>query len=186
MAVSALALLSPLFVILALLVKISSPGHVFYQATRVGRDGKPFRLLKFRSMITNADKIGPQITGAYDPRITPIGHFMRSHKLDELPQLINVLRGEMSLVGPRPEHPRYVAFYSDEQRRILDVRPGITSPASVYYRKEETLLISDDHETYYVQQILPAKLAMDLEYIERMNLIYDLTLIFLTVGSLLH
>jgi lipopolysaccharide/colanic/teichoic acid biosynthesis glycosyltransferase len=184
--VSALGLLvlSPLLLVLALLVKLSSPGTVLYRATRVGLDGQPFRLLKFRSMVANAAQIGPAVTGAADSRITPIGRFLRRTKLDELPQLLNVLRGEMSLVGPRPEDPRYVALYTPEQRRVLSVRPGITSPASIAYRSEEAMLTGDDWETHYIQHVMPAKLEIDLQYVERASLLYDLKLIFRTFISL--
>ena len=123
-----LTLLSPLFVFIALLIALDSPGPVFYRGQRVGRHGRLFRLYKFRSMVISADKQGPGITAAGDARITRVGRFLRRAKLDELPQLINVLLGDMSLVGPRPEDPRYVAFYTPEQRRVLSVRPGITSP----------------------------------------------------------
>ncbi|MFZ1551113.1 MAG: sugar transferase, partial [Anaerolineae bacterium] len=131
-------------------------------AVRVGQDGRPFRLYKFRSMIVGTDRQGPGITATGDPRITRVGRFLRRAKLDELPQLINVLLGDMSLVGPRPEDPRYVAFYTPEQRRVLSVHPGITSPASLAYRHEEQLLAGEDWETHYRTRVLPAKLALDL------------------------
>lgn len=180
-----LIILSPLMLILALVVKFSSSGTVFYRAKRVGRYEVPFELLKFRSMVTNADQMGPHVTGASDPRITRIGYFLRRTKLDELPQLINVLRGEMSIVGPRPEDPRYVAFYTEEQRRVLSVRPGITSPASVAFRSEEAMLTDEDLEAQYIQRIMPAKLAIDLDYVQRANLFYDCLLIMMTIFSLL-
>jgi lipopolysaccharide/colanic/teichoic acid biosynthesis glycosyltransferase len=151
---------------------------------RVGRHGVPFKLYKFRSMVVNADKIGAGITTAHDPRITPIGRFLRRTKLDELPQLINVLRGEMSLVGPRPEDPRYVALYTEEQRRVLRARPGMTSLASVRYRNEQALLSGDDWETRYIQQIMPDKLAIDLQYIERATLLSDLGVLWQTFLAL--
>lgn len=180
-----LIILSPLMLVLALFVKFSSPGTVFYRAKRVGRYGVPFELLKFRSMVANADQMGPHVTGASDARITRIGRFLRRTKLDELPQLFNVLRGEMSIVGPRPEDPRYVAFYTEEQRRVLSVRPGITSPASVAFRSEETMLTDEDLETQYIQRIMPAKLAIDLDYVQRANLFYDCLLILVTIFSIL-
>jgi lipopolysaccharide/colanic/teichoic acid biosynthesis glycosyltransferase len=181
---AALILLSPLFLGVAIAIKLSSPGPVFYRAVRVGRHGVPFKLYKFRSMVVNADKIGAGITTAHDPRITPIGRFLRRTKLDELPQLINVLRGEMSLVGPRPEDPRYVALYTEAQRRVLRVRPGMTSPASVRYRDEQALLSGPDWETRYIQQIMPDKLAIDLQYIERATLLSDLGVIWQTFLAL--
>ncbi len=173
--------LSPLFVALAILVRISSPGAVLYRALRVGRDGKTFRLLKFRSMVAGADRLGPGITTAGDDRVTGIGRFLRRTKLDELPQLINVVRGEMSLVGPRPEDPRYVALYTPEQRRVLRERPGITSPASFAFRDESERLTGPDWERTYIDHILPQKLQMELDYLERHNLCTDLQLIFRTI-----
>lgn len=180
----ALLLLSPVFLVVAIAIKISSPGPVFYRAVRVGQHGVPFKLYKFRSMVVNADKIGAGITTAHDPRITPIGRFLRRTKLDELPQLINVLRGEMSLVGPRPEDPRYVALYTEEQRRVLRVRPGMTSLASVRYRHEQALLSGADWETQYIQRIMPDKLAIDLEYLERATLLSDLGVLWQTFIAL--
>lgn len=179
-----LIVLSMPMLMIALAVKLSSQGPIFYQATRVGREGKTFKLLKFRSMVINADKLGPGVTGAQDPRITGVGRFLRKTKLDELPQLINVLCGEMSIVGPRPEDPRYVALYTEEQRQVLSVRPGITSPASVTYRNEEAMLKGDDWETYYIEQVMPAKLAIDIEYVKQASLWQDLVLIFKTFLSL--
>jgi lipopolysaccharide/colanic/teichoic acid biosynthesis glycosyltransferase len=179
-----LIVLSPLFLLIALAIKLTSPGPVFYRSTRVGRDGAPFRITKFRSMVSDADKRGPGITAAGDPRITPVGRLLRRTKLDELPQLINVLKGEMSLVGPRPEDPRYVALYTDEQRQVLRVRPGITSAASLAYRHEEQILSGVDWETQYRQQVMPAKLALDLEYLSRRTVASDLALIWRTVTAL--
>lgn len=179
-----LVLLSPLLLALALAVKLGSPGPIFYRANRVGRYGVPFKLLKFRSMVINADQIGPAVTGAADPRITRVGRFLRRTKLDELPQLINVLRGDMSLVGPRPEDPRYVALYTDEQRQVLNVRPGITSLASVAYRNEEAMLVGDDWEKHYVEQIMPAKLTVDLEYARNASLWRDVRVILGTLRVL--
>lgn len=135
-------------------------------------------------MVSNADQIGPGITGASDLRITSAGQFLRRTKLDELPQLINVFRGDMSIVGPRPEDPRYVALYTKEQQRILNVRPGITSPASIEYRSEEALLPEEDWETYYIQYVMPVKLELDLDYVKRANLIFDVSLIVRTIVSL--
>jgi lipopolysaccharide/colanic/teichoic acid biosynthesis glycosyltransferase len=178
-----LVVLSPLFFVIAIAVRLNSRGPVFYRARRVGRHGKEFLLYKFRSMITDADQIGPGITSAQDNRITSVGRFLRRTKLDELPQLINVVRGEMSLVGPRPEDPRYVELYTPEQREILRYRPGITSMASFTYRNEEQLLSGDDWERMYVDQVMPAKLTIDLEYARRANLFTDVWLILRTVFS---
>lgn len=143
-----------------------------------------FKLMKFRSMVVNADAVGPGITTSGDPRITPIGRILRKSKLDELPQLINVLRGEMSIVGPRPEDPRYVALYTDEQKRVLEVRPGITSLASILYRHEEAILTGQDWEKHYVETVMPAKLAADLEYVNNVSLSNDIRIILKTIRAL--
>src|SRR6476469_2092904 len=162
-----LLLLSPLLALIGLAVKMYDGGPVLYAATRVGKDGRLFKLYKIRTMSVNADKAGPGLTQAGDLRITPIGRKLRHAKLDELPQLLNVLRGDMSLVGPRPEDPRYVALYTPQQRRVLNVRPGITSAASLAYRDEEQLLEGADWETTYCNTVMPAKLALDLAYLRR-------------------
>ena len=179
-----LVLLSPLLIVIALVVKFTSPGPVFYQAERVARHGRLFRLYKFRSMVADAGRHGPATTVAGDSRVTRVGRLLRHYKLDELPQLINVLKGEMSLVGPRPVDPRYVTYYSDEQRLVLSVRPGITSPASLAYRNEETMLGGDDWEEKYVTQILPDKLAIELEYMRRRTLWTDVVIILRTIIAL--
>jgi len=176
-------LLSPLFIIVAVAIKRDTPGPVFYRARRVGRHGQEFRLFKFRTMITHAEKMGPGITASGDSRITKVGRFLRRTKIDELPQLFNVLVGDMSLVGPRPEDPRYVALYTPKQREVLDVRPGITSAASLTYRHEEQLLHGDDWETVYRDQVLPDKLAIDLDYLEHRTLVSDLKLISRTIAA---
>jgi len=180
-----LLLLSPLLIVLALLVKLSSPGPVLYRQKRVGQAGKCFSIAKFRSMYADADKNGLSITSTRDPRITPIGRTLRRLKLDELPQLWNVLRGDMSLVGPRPEVPSYVESYSPIQRQVLLLRPGITDPASIIYREEENLLGSQlDPERYYREIVLPDKLRLNLDYLRRLSFSYDLSLIARTVGCL--
>lgn len=181
-----LILLSPLFLLVAVLIKVDSPGPVLYRAQRVGRDGGLFRLYKFRSMIEDAARHGPGITSACDTRITRIGRLLRRTKIDELPQLLNVLKGEMSLVGPRPEDPRYVALYTPEQRRVLAVRPGITSPASLRYRNEEQLLSGPDWEQVYVQQVMVHKLEIELDYLARRTLWSDLGIILQTLLLLLR
>jgi lipopolysaccharide/colanic/teichoic acid biosynthesis glycosyltransferase len=180
-----LLLLAPLLLFVALLVKITSRGPVFYVQDRVGRDGQIFRIIKFRSMFEDADKRGLAITSSADPRVTLIGRMLRHLKIDELPQLWNVLKGDMSLVGPRPEVPHYVETYSLVQRRVLTVRPGITDPASIAYRREQELLAAQpDPDRYYRDVVLPAKLSMNLEYLERMSFSYDLLLVLQTTGSL--
>ena len=168
----------PLWGFLALAIKWDSAGPVFYRATRVGKDGKHFALYKFRTMVLDADRVGPGVTGRGDPRVTAVGRFLRRTKLDELPQLINVLKGDMSVVGPRPEDPRYVAHYTDEQRRVLAVRPGLISPAVLKYRHEEQMLPADGGlEDTYLSVILPDKLRLDLEYVERQSFLRDLSVV---------
>jgi lipopolysaccharide/colanic/teichoic acid biosynthesis glycosyltransferase len=167
------------------MVKRSSPGPVFFRQVRVGRYGKPFRIYKYRTMVVDAERAGGQITPNNDNRITPLGHKLRKTKLDELPQLFNVLRGEMSLVGPRPEVPRYVEMYTPEQRRVLDLPPGITDPASIRYKDEgEVLAASQNPEETYVQEIMPEKIRLNLEYAERATILTDIGIIFRTLASI--
>ena len=180
-----LVLLAPIFVVVALLVKVFSAGPVFYFQDRVGQDGKRFKIVKFRSMFEGADKRGLAITSSIDRRVTPIGRIIRRFKVDELPQLWNVLKGEMSLVGPRPEVPCYVETYSPAQRRVLTVRPGITDPASIAYRREQELLATQtDPDRYYRDVVLPDKLNRNLEYLDRISLSHDLCLVMLTTFSM--
>ncbi|GAB6064801.1 sugar transferase [Deferrisoma palaeochoriense] len=179
-----LAVLSPLFVVIAIVIRIDSPGPVFYKARRVGKSGRIFHLYKFRTMIHGADRVGPAITARADARVTRVGRILRRLKFDELPQLFNVLRGDMSLVGPRPEDPRYVALYTPEQRQILAVRPGITSAASLAYRHEEELLAGEDWESVYRTRVLPDKLAIDLEYLYGRTVLSDLKLILRTIVAM--
>lgn len=181
-----LILLSPLFALIAIAIKLDSPGPVFFGGRRVGRDGSLFDIHKFRTMVVGAARKGPGITAAGDPRITRVGAVLRRTKLDELPQLINVARGEMSVVGPRPEDPRYVALYTPEQRRVLSVRPGITSPASLRFRHEEELLQGEDWERVYREEVLPAKLQVELDYLEHRSMWSDLGIIAQTVAAVLH
>jgi lipopolysaccharide/colanic/teichoic acid biosynthesis glycosyltransferase len=179
-----LILLLPLFALIAVAIRLDSPGPVLFRGQRVGRDGFQFAIYKFRTMVTDADQQGPGITVAGDLRVTRVGRLLRRSKLDELPQLINVLRGEMSLVGPRPEDPRYVMLYTPEQRRVLSVRPGLTSPASLIYRHEEELLGGEDWERTYLQKVMPAKLRIELEYLEHRSVWRDLTVVVQTVLAL--
>ena len=169
----------PLWLAVALAIKLGSPGPVFHHSTRIGKDGKSFTLYKFRTMVADAARRGPGITRQNDPRITRVGHFLRKLKIDEMPQLISVLKGEMSIVGPRPEDPRYVTHYTPEQRRVFSVRPGMASPAFIKYRHEEEILAAagDDVEQVYLTQILPDKLRMDLEYIEQQSFLFDLAVL---------
>lgn len=181
-----LLLLSPLLIIVYLLICIESRGPGFYRQERIGKDGKPFNLLKFRSMRINADKQGPLITvGERDPRITRIGAFVRKYKIDELPQLFNVLKGDMSLVGPRPEVRHYVDMYTEEQRKVLSVRPGITDYASINYVDENLLLEqADDPERVYVEQIMPDKIRYNMIFINHPTLGEYFKIIFLTFKSI--
>jgi len=181
-----LVVLSPLMAAIALAIRWDSPGPVFYRAKRVGRGGKLFLMYKFRTMVVDAEKMGPSITVKDDPRITRVGRFLRKTKLDELPQLINVLKGEMSLVGPRPETPSMVEHYTPEQRRVLEVTPGITGLAQLYYSNEEEMLNPDNWHEEYVRKILPHKLALDLLYIEHRSLALDLTIIGRTILKLVR
>jgi lipopolysaccharide/colanic/teichoic acid biosynthesis glycosyltransferase len=180
-----LAILSPLLLLLALAVKISSPGPVFFLQERVGRFGKHFRIVKFRSMITGADRTGLGITIAGDCRITKVGSILRWLKLDELPQLWNVACGDMSLVGPRPELPIYVLAYSESERLVLSVRPGITDNASIAFRDEEMLLIGSEEtaDHLYRRVILPRKLALSCSYIPMMSLHKDVAILIKTLLS---
>ena len=186
LALPALVLLSPLMLLIALLVRIDSPGPVLFVQERVGLGGRPFGILKFRTMRQSPRGEGLLITSARDRRITRVGTFLRRWKLDELPQLVNVVWGDMSLVGPRPEVPRYVAHYSEEQRRVLEVRPGLTDPASLAFRNENDLLAaSNDPETLYLERIMPAKLELSRSYIENRSLLFDLRIVLATVGRVL-
>jgi lipopolysaccharide/colanic/teichoic acid biosynthesis glycosyltransferase len=181
-----LILLLPIFLVIAILTKIVSPGPVFYKQQRVGKDGCRFKIVKFRTMQVDADKFGPSITAGGDPRVTSIGRILRTLKLDELPQLWNVFKGEMSLVGPRPEVQFYVQSYTEEQKKVLDVRPGITDPSSLAYCYEEELLGAQANpESYYQEVVLPHKLSLNLEYIDNISLKYDLSLLVKTLFSLL-
>lgn len=176
-----LLVLSPLFLILAVWIKLDSPGPVFYRQVRVGRGNKDFRLFKFRSMRVGSDKKGLITVGGHDPRVTRSGYYIRKYKLDELPQLINVFIGDMSLVGPRPEVRKYVDLYTPEQLHVLDVRPGITDMASIRYRNENELLEqAADPEQYYRDVVMQDKLRINLEYVASHYFVKDLKIIFMT------
>lgn len=180
-----LILLSPLFVILAIWIKCDSIGPVFYKQVRVGRNNMDFQLFKFRSMRVGSDKKGLITVGGHDPRITRSGYYIRKYKLDEFPQLINVFKGDMSLVDPRPEVRKYVDMYTEEQMHVLDVRPGITDLASIRYRNENELLERvNDPDKYYVEVIMPDKLRINLEYVARHSFTFDIRLIFQTFRAI--
>ena len=181
----ALVIASPVLFLCAVVVRLESRGPVFFRQWRVGQNGKPFQVIKLRTMIQGADKQGPKITASGDRRITRVGGFLRRTKLDELPQLFNVLRHEMSLVGPRPEVPEYTLKYSLAERKVLDVKPGITGPASLAHINEEQLLASrTDKEHFYVTTIMRRKLQLDLAYCRKMSFSEDLKSILKTAGAL--
>jgi len=185
-AAAGLLLFSPLMLLTALLIKLDSPGPVFFKQERIGRGFCPFQIYKFRTMVRDAARRGSSITVGADPRITQIGHFLRKTKIDELPQLINVLKGEMSLVGPRPELPRYVAMFRKDYEEILMVRPGITDPAALKYQDEADILASGGNpEEDYVRRILPDKITLARDYVRRSSFTSDLALILRTVPKLL-
>ena len=182
-----LIVLSPLFLILAIWIKLDSKGPVFYRQVRVGYKNKDFRIFKFRSMRVGADKGSLVTIGGRDPRVTKSGYWIRKFKLDELPQLINVFIGDMSLVGPRPEVRHYVDYWAPEQMHVLDVRPGITDPASIKFRNENELMEqAEDPEKYYIEVIMQEKIKLYLEYVEKHNFFYDLCLIFKTFFVIVH
>lgn len=182
----ALLLLAPLLLLITVAVAMGSPGGAIFRQLRVGKAGVEFRLLKFRTMRPGSEAGGQITVGERDPRITGVGQFLRKTKLDELPQLINILKGDMSVVGPRPEVPRYVALYTSEQRAVLDVRPGLTSLASIAYINEnEVLGRSSDPERTYTEEVLPAKLALDLKYVKERSLLLDLRIIAGTAARML-
>jgi len=173
-------ILSPILIIVAIITKLESKEPIFYKQLRVGLNGKLFYIYKFRTMEVDADKKGLPITSVDDLRLTGWGRFLRKIKLDEMPQLFNVLKSEMSIVGPRPEVPKYVKLYTDEQKRVLTVKPGMTDPATVYFRNEEKLLAkANDKKSFYINEIMPIKLKLYLQYVDNMSLIYDIKLIFL-------
>lgn len=182
-----LLLLSPLFAVVAVWIVIDNPGPVFYRQMRVGKDGKDFGLLKFRSMRIGADKESLITIGEHDSRITRAGYYIRKYKLDELPQLWNVLVGDMSLVGPRPEVRKYVDMYTDEQRQVLTVRPGITDYASIEYIDENRILAqAEDPDWTYIEEILPAKIALNMRYIKHQTLGEYMKIIFLTFAKIIR
>lgn len=181
-------LLSPLLLVLAAMIKLESPGPVFFRQERVGRFGRIFRIHKFRTMISDAERHGLQITVGADRRITRVGGFLRAYKLDELAQLFDVIKGDMSLVGPRPEVPRYVACYPENIRNtVLSVRPGITDRASIEFKDENVILgQAADAERAYIEQVLPIKLAFYVDYVEHRSLWRDVGIIFMTLAALLR
>ena len=178
-------ILTPFFILIFLAVVIGSGFPVFYMQTRVGKDGEDFKVFKFRTMFMDSDKKGLLTVGGHDKRITSVGYFLRKYKLDELPQLFNVLSGHMSLVGPRPEVRKFVEMYNEEQKKVLSVRPGITDYASLEYINENDLLAkSDNPEQTYIKEVMPAKLRLNLKYIKEAGLVTDIKVIFKTIGKI--
>jgi lipopolysaccharide/colanic/teichoic acid biosynthesis glycosyltransferase len=184
-AAAGLLALAPLMAGLAIAVKLSSPGPVFYRGVRTGRRGQPFRIFKFRSMIADGEQRGGTTTGRDDPRVTPLGRVLRHTKLDELPQLINVLAGDMSLVGPRPEVAEYTDAYTADERRILSVRPGITDLASLRFNNLEEVVGSDDPDETFRRKVLPEKIALRLKYVDERSLAGDLAILARTAAVVL-
>lgn len=177
-----LCVLAPLFAVIALLVFLEDRGPVYFRQERVGLGGQPFRMIKFRTMVPEGEGLGPQLTVGHDPRVTRIGCLLRRTKLDELPQLLHVLWGTMSLVGPRPEVPRYVALYTPDERRVLSLTPGITDPASMRYRAEsEYLGRQKDPERYYIDVLMREKIAINLDYASRATCWTDFKVVLKTV-----
>jgi lipopolysaccharide/colanic/teichoic acid biosynthesis glycosyltransferase len=185
LAIPASLIAAPIVAVSALLVRLDSRGPVFYRGWRTGLGGRPFRIYKLRTMEADADTAGPEITRANDQRVTRIGRMLRRTKIDELPQLFNVLTGHMSLVGPRPEHPNYVRLYTPEQRRVLEVKPGMTSLASILYADEQDLLMGENAEKTYVDVVMPEKLEIDRRYVEGQSLRTDFVILLRTARLML-
>jgi lipopolysaccharide/colanic/teichoic acid biosynthesis glycosyltransferase len=178
-------ILSPFFILISILVVVDSRGGIFYKQVRVGKGLREFKLLKFRTMYSNSDEKGLLTVGMKDSRITRIGYYLRKYKLDELPQLLNVLIGDMSVVGPRPEVPKYVAIYTDEQKKVFVIKPGITDYASIEYANENEILAkATNPEEEYINNIMPAKLKLNMKYISEMSLRTDIGIIFRTISKL--
>jgi lipopolysaccharide/colanic/teichoic acid biosynthesis glycosyltransferase len=182
-----LVFLFPLFLIIAITIKVDSVGTVFFRQIRVGQFSKSFRIFKFRTMVSQSEMFGPQVSSVDDPRITRIGKVLRKYKLDELPQLINVFKGEMSFVGPRPEVPKYVEVYKDDYSDILTVKPGITDFASMEFKDENELLkTAEDPERKYIEEILPLKIGYYRKYLKEKSMVTDLTLILKTLWKIIR
>jgi lipopolysaccharide/colanic/teichoic acid biosynthesis glycosyltransferase len=183
--VASLVLL-PVAMLVSLIILLDSPGPILYRSFRVGRGGRKFTLYKFRTMVPQAEELGPSVTHRGDSRVTRVGRLLRRTKFDELPQVLNVLRGEMSIVGPRPELPKYVALFPEEYQELLRMRPGLTSLAQIAYRDEEDLLPDEETEAYYITQVLPRKLALDLYYVRHWSLALDFQVFCIGLLALLR
>lgn len=181
-----LTIISPIILLLSIAIKIESKGPIFFKQIRIGLNGKPFKLYKFRSMYENSERKGQITIGSNDIRITRVGRFIRKYKFDEFPQFFNVLKGDMSLVGPRPEVPKYVERYSDYQKRVLSVKPGITDFASIYFSNENDLLAkSNNPEEYYVKFLIPQKIRLNMIYIRNKSVFVYFKIIFTTIHKIL-
>lgn len=180
-----LVVLSPVLLAVAALVKFDSPGPVLFRQKRLGKNARLFEIIKFRTMVFHLGGNGPRITGNSDSRVTGAGRILRRYDLDELPTLFNVIKGEMSIVGPRPEVPNFLPYYTDEQKRVFSVKPGLTDMGTLAFRHEALLLPREDLEQAYARDILPRKLALNLQYIGKQNFFYDLSLIFRTLATIL-
>lgn len=186
MSIILLVILSPVFLALAVIIKVDSKGSVFYKQVRVTQYGKHFRIFKFRTMVQNADQIGPSVTNSNDSRVTKVGKFLRKYRLDETPQLLNILMGDMTFVGTRPEVPKYVAHYTDEMKATLLLPAGVTSRASIEYKDEESLLTSQSNvDETYVRDVLPVKMEINLKSIDTQSLITDIIVLFQTCKKVL-
>jgi lipopolysaccharide/colanic/teichoic acid biosynthesis glycosyltransferase len=184
-ALASLVLLSPVMALIALAVRLSSPGPVLFRQVRVGLQGKPFEILKFRTMVDGADRLAENVSPEGDPRITSVGRFLRAWYLDELPQFVNVVKGDMSLVGPRPETPEYVALYTPAERRVLEVRPGLAGPSTLAHMDEAERLASvDDPAEHYRNVLLHERVQMDIGYLEKKSLVYDVGLLLRQVVAI--
>lgn len=177
----------PVVVIITIQIKLNSQSSVFFKQTRVGKNGKLFKIYKFRTMVENGEKIGPQVSKADDPRITKVGEFLRKYNMDEIPQFINVFKGEMSLVGPRPEVPKYVEAYLKDYKEILKVKPGMTDYATLEFIEENKFLKDiENHEEKYLKEILPVKIRYYKKYIKEMSLVNDFKIILKTIGRIIN
>lgn len=186
LSLTAIIMLLPVIIIIAILIAFDSTGGVFFKQIRVGKNNKDFGLLKFRTMVTDASKSGLLTVGGRDPRITKVGYYLRKYKLDELPQMFNVLNGSMSIIGPRPEVRKYVDMYNEEQLKVLSVQPGISDYASIQYINENDILAkSNNPEQTYIDEIMPAKLELNLKYIKEKGLITDIKIILLTIYKII-
>jgi len=174
----------PFFVVIAAAIKLTSAGPVFYRGVRTGRNGKPFRIYKFRTMVPDAERVGGPSTALNDSRITPIGRFLRKHKMDEIPQFINVLKGEMSLVGPRPQVERYTKLYKGEEKIILSVRPGLTDYASIHFIDMDATLGDGDVDRKYLEEVEPQKNALRIRYVKEQSFFTDLKILLKTLSKL--